>query len=196
MAVSQARTERRGRVLGDVVAASRVHDALLVIGYAGLVGLVAQIAIPLPFTPVPITGQTFGVLVGGMALGWRRAGLGMALYAVAGLAGLPWFSQAQGGLNTLQAPSFGYIIGFVAAGPVLGRLAQLGLDRHPAATLLAMAAGNVVIYAFGVAWLVLVVHLSLVTALALGVAPFLIGDAIKALLAAGLLPAVWKVARQ
>ena len=181
------------RVLADLVPAFAVRDAVLVVAYAVLVGLVAQIVIPLPFTPVPITGQTFGVLLGGMALGWRRALMGMALYLAVGLAGMPWFAGGAGGFNILHAPSFGYIVGFVVAAGIVGRLAELGADRNPLMTLGSMVAGNVVIYFFGVTWLMSTLQLSPGTAIALGLAPFLLGDAIKALLAAGLLPGAWKL---
>ena len=119
------------RVLGDALPGSLVRDLLLIAGYAGLVGILAQVVIPLPFTPVPITGQTFGVLLGGMALGWQRAGLGMALYIGAGLLGVPWFAQGHGGAAALHLPSFGYLIGFLAAGTLVGFLASRGMDRNP-----------------------------------------------------------------
>jgi biotin transport system substrate-specific component len=183
----------RPQVLADTLPASAVRDILLVVAYAGLVGLLAQVVILLPFTPVPITGQTFGVLLGGMALGWRRAAAGMALYVALGLVGLPWFASGAGGFAILRAPSFGYLIGFFVAALVLGRLAEMRFDRNPLLTLGAMIAGNVIIYLFGVSWLMAVIHVDLATGVALGLTPFLLGDAIKALLAAGLLPATWKV---
>jgi biotin transport system substrate-specific component len=185
----------RRRVLADLVPAFAVRDAILVVAYAGLVGLLAQIVIVLPFTPVPITGQTFGVLLGGMALGTRRTLLGMVLYLVAGLAGIPWFAQHSSGLDMLQAPSFGYLVGFVVAAAVLGRLAELGADRKPQTTLIAMVVGTGIIYFFGVTWLANSLHVTLATAIGLGLTPFLLGDAIKALLAAGLLPGAWKLVR-
>jgi biotin transporter BioY len=183
----------RRQVLADTLPASAIRDVLLVAGYAALVGLLAQVVIPLPFTPVPITGQTFGVLLGGMALGWRRAVAGMGLYLLLGLIGLPWFAGAVGGFGVLRAPSFGYLIGFVVAAVVLGRLAEMRFDRNPLLTLAAMIVGNAIIYLFGVSWLMATIHVDLATGLAFGLTPFLLGDAIKALLAAGLLPAAWKV---
>lgn len=182
----------RRQVLADTLPASAVRDILLVVAYAGLVGLLAQVVIPLPFTPVPITGQTFGVLLGGMALGWRRAAAGMAVYVALGLVGLPWFAGGEGGFAILRAPSFGYLIGFVIAAAVLGLLAEMRFDRNPFLTLGAMIAGNAIIYLFGVSWLMAVIHVDLATGVALGLTPFLLGDGIKALLAAGLLPATWK----
>jgi len=186
----------RRRVLADLIPAFAVRDAALVVGYALLVGLLAQLVINLPFTPVPITGQTFGVLIGGMALGARRALLGMLLYVAVGLAGVPWFADHSGGLRVLGAPTFGYLVGFVVAAAVLGVLAERGLDRKPQLTLLAMVAGTVLIYFFGVTWLWNSLQISIGTAIALGLTPFLIGDAIKVLLATVLLPGAWKLVRK
>jgi biotin transport system substrate-specific component len=183
----------RRRVLADLIPAFAVRDAILVAGYAVLVGLLAQLVVNLPFTPVPITGQTFGVLLGGMALGARRALIGMLLYVVVGLAGVPWFAGHTGGFGVLGAPSFGYLVGFVVAAAALGVLAERGLDRKLPLALLAMVAGTAIIYFFGVTWLWNSLHISYVTALKLGLLPFLIGDALKAVLAAGLLPGAWKL---
>jgi biotin transport system substrate-specific component len=168
-----------------------VRDVALVVAYAGLVGLTAQVTIRLPFTPVPITGQTFGVLVGAMTLGWRRGLAGMLLYLVVGIAGFPWFAGGSGGLAVLSAASFGYLLAFPLAAALVGRLAELRLDRTPWGTVAAMAAGNLVIYAGGLTWLVVALHLDPIRAILLGAVPFLLGDAIKILLAAGLLPGAW-----
>ena len=180
-------------MLADLVPAFAVRDVILVVGYAILVGLLAQLVIPLPFTPVPITGQTFGVLLGGMALGSRRALAGMVLYVIAGLVGVPWFAGGEHGFAIISLPSFGYLIGFVVAAAALGRLAEAGFDRKPQLTLLAMVAGTAIIYFFGVTWLWNTLHVNFSTAIAYGLTPFLLGDAIKALLAAGLLPGAWKL---
>ncbi|TAN32558.1 biotin transporter BioY [bacterium] len=193
MAVQPAVVRHPG-VLADLIPGTWVRDAALVAGYAALVGLSAQIVIRLPFTPVPITGQTFGVLLGAMVLGWRRGLLGMVVYTLVGLAGLPWFAGATGGANAIFLPSFGYIVGFIGAAAVIGRLAGLGLDRTPWGALGAMIAGNVVVYAAGATWLAFAIHVGPATALALGVTPFLLGDALKALIAAGLLPGIWMIA--
>jgi biotin transport system substrate-specific component len=182
----------RHYVLADAVPAFALRDIVLVVAYAALVGVLAQVVITLPFTPVPITGQTFGVLLGGMALGWRRALAGMAVYVALGLVGLPWFASGGGGFAVVRAPSFGYLIGFVVAAAVVGRLAEMRVDRNPVLTLGAMAAGTAIIYLFGVTWLMFAIHVDLAEGIALGLTPFLLGDAIKALLAAGLLPAAWK----
>ncbi|MGH7610536.1 MAG: biotin transporter BioY, partial [Candidatus Dormibacteria bacterium] len=170
-----------------------VRDVLLVIGYAALVGASAQLVIKLPFTPVPITGQTFAVLLGGMAVGTRRAVAGMLLYLAAGALGVPWFAQGQGGFSALSTPSFGYVIGFVFAAALLGWLAVHGWDRHPVSVVAALVAANAVIYLFGASWLSWRLHTGVGETLALGVTPFLLGDAIKAVLAAVLLPSAWRL---
>ena len=178
------------RTLGDVIPGGLVRSIALVIGGAVFVGLTAQVAIPLPFTPVPLTLQTFSVLLVGAALGSVRGACSMILYLLAGVAGVPWFANQQSGW---AFASFGYIVGFIAAAWLVGRLAERGADRRVVPTIGMMALGNVVIYVFGVAGLMLLADLPLSTALAKGVAPFLIGDVIKILLAAGLLPGTWKL---
>jgi biotin transport system substrate-specific component len=178
------------RTLGDVIPGGLVRSIALVIGGAVFVGLTAQVAIPLPFTPVPLTLQTFSVLLVGAALGSIRGAASMALYLLVGVAGVPWFANQQSGW---AFASFGYIVGFVAAAWLVGRLAERGADRRVVPTIGMMALGNVVIYVFGVAGLMLLADLPLSTALAKGVLPFLSGDVIKILLAAGLLPGTWKL---
>ncbi|MFI0450051.1 biotin transporter BioY [Actinomadura sp. 6N118] len=182
---------RRPIVLGDLLPGSLARDTALVAGSAAFVGLAAQIAVPLPGTPVPVTGQTFAVLLAGAALGWGRAALGMTLYLLAGIAGVPWFTDGASGagLHTL-----GYIIGFVLAAAVVGRLAERGGDRTPARTIGTMLLGTTIMYATGVPYLMASLGVGLGKAVDLGLTPFLIGDALKVLLAAGLLPGAWKLA--
>jgi biotin transporter BioY len=197
VSLSSSAISRPGRaVLADALPGERLRDLTLVVGYAACTGLAAQLAIPLPFTPVPLTGQTLAVLLGAAALGWQRAFLGMALYLAAGLAGVPWFSQWSGGADTLAAPSFGYLVGFLAAAALVGRLAAGGLDRTPPRVVLTMVAGNLVIYGFGLPWLLASLHVGLGRGLSLGVTPFLGGDALKIALAAGLLPGAWALVRR
>ena len=183
---------RPPRVLADLVPGALVRDVALVVGAAALTGLAAQVSIPLPFTPVPISLQTFTVLLSGAALGPIRGGLGMGLYLVAGVAGVPWFSEQRSGFDF---PSFGYIVGFVVAAILVGWLARRGLDRSVPGTIGIMVAGNLVIYAFGVSWLAVSLGVDLAEALELGAWPFLTGDALKIALAAGLLPAAWWLMR-
>jgi biotin transport system substrate-specific component len=178
------------RTLADVVPGGLVRSIALVIGGAIFVGLTAQVSIPLPFTPVPLTLQTFSVLLVGAALGSVRGVCSMALYLLAGVAGVPWFANQQSGWAFV---SFGYVLGFVAAAWLVGWLAERGADRRVVPTIGMMALGNLVIYVFGIAGLMVLADMSFVKALTLGVLPFLIGDAIKILLAAGLLPGTWKL---
>ena len=183
----------RPLVLGDLLPGALVRDAALVLGGAALVGLAAQVSVPLPGTPVPVTGQTFAVLLVGAALGWRRALPSMALYLLAGMAGRPWFAEHSSGTG---APSLGYIIGFLLAAPVVGALAARGGDRTPLRTVLTMALGTLLVYAVGVPYLAADLGISASRAVELGLRPFLAGDAHKVLLAAGLLPAAWRLTRR
>lgn len=185
------RPTNRTRVLADIIPGSRVRDVALVVGAAALTGLAAQISIPLPVTPVPLSLQTFTVLLSGAALGPIRGGLGMALYLVAGIAGVPWFSEQRSGLDF---PSFGYIVGFLLAAVLVGWLARRRLDRSIVGALGIMVGGNLVIYAIGVSWLANSLGVDFQSALELGAWPFLVGDALKIALAAGLLPAAWWLA--
>jgi biotin transport system substrate-specific component len=181
-------------VLADllpVLPAGRARDAVLVLGGAGLTGLAAQLSIPVHGSPVPVTGQTFGVLLVGAALGARRGAAAMALYLLAGLAGLPWFAGHTAG--SIHLATLGYLVGFVLAGALVGRLAEHGADRSPWRTALAMAAGNLVVYACGVPYLAHAAHLPAGAAVHYGLTVFLLGDTLKILLAAGLLPGAWKL---
>jgi biotin transport system substrate-specific component len=144
-------------------------------------------------SPVPFTLQTMAVLVTGAALGTMRGVLSMLLYALAGMAGVPWFASHGHGFG---GPSFGYIIGFVAAAAVVGFLAGRGADRSPLGTIGLMAVGSVVVYAFGATWLAVDLNVSAAKAFDLGVSPFLVTDAIKTLIAALAFPTAWRLARR
>ncbi len=178
------------RVLGDVIPGGIVRDIALVLGGSALTGVAAQVAIPLPFTPVPLTLQTFAVLLVGASLGTVRGVLSMGLYLVAGVVGVPWFANATSGAG---GASFGYVIGFVVAAALVGRLAERGATTGPLRTAAVMVVGNLAIYAVGVPWLMAVAHVGFATALALGVVPFLIGDLIKVAVAAGAFPSAWRL---
>jgi biotin transport system substrate-specific component len=182
---------QRPLVLADLLPGTLLRDAVLVVGAAGFVGLLAQISIHLSFTPVPITGQTLGVLLAGTALGWKRGTAAMVLYAVAGLIGLPWFAAHQSGY---VGASFGYIVGFVFCAALCGYLAERGADRSLLKSVPAMVAGEVVMYGIGVIWLAVDLHVGAGRAISLGLTPFLAADAIKAGIAALLLPGAWKLA--
>ena len=180
-------------VIADVFGRSAVRNAVLVMAGAAFVGVAAQVAVPLPFTPVPLTGQTFAVLLTAAALGMWRGVAAMSLYAVAGVAGVPWFAGAstafKGGALVV---SFGYVLGFVAAAALVGWLAQRGATRTAPRTAGLMVLGNAVIYTFGALWLAAALSVPLTNAISLGVTPFLIGDALKVALAAGLFPLAWR----
>lgn len=190
MSDTLALERRKPAVLVDLVPGSVLRDVCLVVGAACVVGVLAQISIHLSFTPVPITGQTFGVLLAGTALGWRRAAAALSLYAVGGVVGIPWFADHSSGY---VGASFGYIVGFFLCAVLCGYLAERGADRTIAKSVPAMVAGEVVIYGCGVGWLAVSLHVGVSDALSLGFVPFVIGDAIKASLAAAALPGAWKL---
>ncbi len=168
-----------------------LYDAALIVGGSIFIGLSAQAAIPLPFSPVPISGQTLSVLLVGALLGSRRGALAMLAYLCQGIAGLPVFAGGRFGLLHLLGPTGGYLFGCVAAAYITGLLAERGWDRRVGTTLLAMLLGNMAIYAFGLPWLAALVGYNHV--LALGLFPFILGDLVKLALAGALLPSGWKV---
>lgn len=183
-------------VLADLVPArvfrgARVRDAALVAGAAGFVGLAAQLSITVPGSPVPVTGQTFAVLLAGTALGAWRGLAAMALYLAAGAAGLPWFAEGTSGTGM---PTLGYVLGFVLAAPLAGALARRGADRGPLRTAGIMLLGNAVIYAVGLSYLAHDLGIGLDKAYEIGMKNYLLGDSLKIALAMGLLPAAWKLA--
>ncbi|MGH2711423.1 MAG: biotin transporter BioY [Actinomycetota bacterium] len=175
--------------------ANLVVNAILVIGGSLFIAALAQAAIKLPFTPVPITLQTFGVLLIGTAYGWRLAGVTIALYLAQIAVGLPFAAEGKSGLEILSiaTASGGYLWGFLAAGLLCGWLANRGWDRSIRSSISVMLLGTVVIYAFGVTWLMQAIDVPLLEAFEFGLYPFVIGDLLKLLLAAGLLPAAWKL---
>ncbi|WP_327252760.1 biotin transporter BioY [Streptomyces sp. NBC_01244] len=181
---------RPGAVLADLLPASRVRDIALVAGGAGLTGLAAQIAVHVDGLAAPITGQTFAALLVGTALGAGRGFLSLALYTLVGMAGVPWFA---GGSSGAGGATFGYVLGMLLASTVVGALARRGADRSVPRTAGAMVLGSAIIYAVGVPYLALSTGMSFGAAVAGGLTPFLIGDALKAALAMGLLPAAWKL---
>jgi biotin transport system substrate-specific component len=172
---------------------ARVRDITLVVAGALLIYLTARIAIPVPGSPIPITGQTFGVLLVGGALGFRRGLIGVALYVLLGVIGLPFFAEGKGGISVIWGARGGYLIGFVVAGALVGRLAELGWDRKLGGAVGAMLLGSAVIYAIGLPWLGVVVGTSPAETIAQGLTPFIFGDALKLVLAAVLFPVAWWV---
>jgi len=178
--------------LGERMGSRVRHVALIVLG-ALLIYLTARIAFPVPGSPVPVTGQTFGVLLVGGALGFRRGVASVALYVLIGLIGLPFFAEGKGGVNVILGASGGYIVGFVLAAAIVGRLAELGWDRRIIGAIGAMIIGEIAIYAVGVPWLMAVAHLDLANGIKQGLTPFIVGDALKLILAAAAFPVAWWV---
>ena len=181
-------TARPREVLADLLPASRVRDVALVLGGAALTGLAAQISVPVPGSPVPVTGQTFAALLVGTTLGASRGLTALVLYALAGLAGVPWFAGGTSGVSV----SFGYILGMMLASAVVGALARRGADRSVPRMAATMLLGEALIYAVGVPYLAYAAGMSASAAIAAGLTPFLLGDALKAALAMGVLPTAWK----
>lgn len=171
-----------------------VRNITLILFGSWLVALFARIEIPLPFSPVPITGQTFAVLLVGALLGSRRGAAAMLAYITQGAAGLPFFAGGASGFSILTGATAGYLAGFIVAAYVVGLLAERGMERSFKTSIVPFLVGSVIIYAFGVAWLSIVLN-SLPKALELGLLPFLIGDAIKLIIASVVLPAAWKFVR-
>lgn len=183
-------SSRPGAVLADLLPASRVRDVALVAGGAALMGVAAQIAVKVPGLIVPITGQTFAALLIGAALGPARSFLSMTLYTLVGMAGVPWFAHGTSGAG---GATFGYVLGMLLASTVVGALARRGADRSVPRTAATMVLGSAIVYAVGVPYLALATGMSFGAAVAGGMTPFLIGDAVKAALAMGLLPTTWKL---
>ena len=179
----------------DLTTPIRVAAVLFV---SALTATAAQISIPLPFTPVPFTLQPMVVLLGGAALGSRLGMASQVLYLAAGIAGLPVFAASavlpQGFLRLL-GPTGGYLLSYPFAAYLTGRLAERGLDRRYLTSVIAMTSGLAVVFAFGVSWLAFFAQpapLGLDAALRTGLYPFVPADIIKVLLAATILPAVWR----
>jgi len=170
--------------------------ALALVG-SWLVAGLAQLEIRLPFTPVPITGQTLGVLLVGASLGSWLGGVSLALYLAQGAIGLPFFSGGDSGVDLLRLSSVtgGYLWGFVLSAAIVGWLSERGWDRSVRSSIGAMFLGEVVIYLLAIPWLMSALGVPLGKALEVGLAPFVVGDTIKLLIAAGLLPLGWRIAR-
>ena len=192
--------QERGLTIGDFLVPIRVsermhtrarHIALILIGTA-LISLGAQVVFYVPGNPVPFTGQTFSVLLSAGALGFRRGVAASALYVLIGAIGLPVFAGGKHGLDIVLGASGGYLIGFVVASAIVGRLAELGWDRTILGAIGAMLFGSIAIYAVGVPWLAFVAFGGdLSTAYQKGMATFLLWDALKLALAAAAFPAAW-----
>ena len=164
------------------------------LGFALLTAVAAQISIPLGFTPVPITGQTFAVLLTGAVLGSRAGAASQFLYVGLGAVGLPFYAGGEGGWSAASGATAGYLVGFIVAAYVIGLLAENKQDRQFSTSMGAFLTGNLIIYVLGVAWLMYTFSWGMAEGVEKGMAPFLIGDTVKILLAAGLMPTAWKLA--
>jgi biotin transport system substrate-specific component len=168
-------------------------DVLLVCGGAGLIAASAQLSIKLPFTPVPITGQTFAVLLVGAGLGTLRGGAAALLYVLVGLVAPVYAPHTGYGWATVTGASGGYLVSYPFAAALTGWLAERRWDRRFSSSIGAMLTGNVVIYLFGLPWLAHVLHTNLEQTLQDGLYPFVPGDTFKLYLAAAALPGAWKL---
>ena len=171
-------------------------NVLLVLGGAGFVAIAAQVSIGLPFTPVPITGQTFAVVLVGASLGALLGLASLGLYLFVGALGAPVYADHESGWDILTGPTGGYIIGFVLAAVLTGLLAQRRWDRHFNSAVAAMLSGNVIIYLVGLPWLAVKIDAGLEGTLEAGLYPFVVGDLLKLYLAGALLSAAWALVRR
>ena len=182
----------RPTIIDRVVPKNLSADIAMVLSGTALTALAAQVTVPL--YPVPVTGQTFAVLLVGTVLGFSRGALSLALYVMLGAVGLPIFQDGASGFAF--GPTLGYLIGFIAAAALTGFMAERGLDKKWYQVALTFVAGSAVIYAFGLTWLSIFLGAvgapnDLISTMTAGLFPFLIGDALKAVAAAAILPAAW-----
>ena len=189
-------------VLSDVLLRPQLRsmriarEVTLITGFALLTAALAQVRIPLSFTPVPVTGQTLAVLLAGASLGAWRGASSQLLYWLLGMIGLPFYSNGTGGWSVATGPTMGYLVGFIVAAAVVGRLAEYRHDRHVLTSVAAMTMGSMIIYVCGATWLAIDLGIPLATgeqnAISLGVTPFLVGDIIKMCLAGLATASTWR----
>jgi biotin transport system substrate-specific component len=185
---------RRGLVLADALPGAWARDVALVCAGAGLTVLGAQISIHVPPSPVPVTGQTLAVVIAGASLGWKRGAASQLLYLLLGLL-LPVYADGAQGWDVIWGATGGYLVGFVVAAAMIGRLAELGADRRPAIAFAAFCAGQLAIFGIGVPWLQVSTGMAWSTAIHDGFTIFIVGGLIKALVAAAAVPAAWRGVR-
>jgi biotin transport system substrate-specific component len=171
----------------------RLRNVALVVTGAVLIFLTALVSVAIPGNPVPFTLQNLGILVVGGALGLRRGALAGGLYVALGMVGFPFFAEGQGGLDVMLGATGGYLVGFVLAAALVGRLAELGWDRRITGSIGATLLGTIVIYLVGVPWLAVTMGLSIGDAIATGLVPFVLPDIAKLVVAAVVFPAAWWV---
>ena len=190
-----AYSPRPAAVLADAIPGTWARDIALVIAGALLTVLGAQISIPIPPSPVPVTGQTLAVVIAGAALGSRRGAASQLLYVMLGLF-LPVYSDGASGIDVIWGATGGYLIGFIIAAGVIGRLAEMGADRKPLLAFAAFCAGQLIIFGIGVPWLKVATDQTWAWAIHNGFAIFIVGGIIKALIGAGVIPAAWRAVRK
>ena len=189
------RSEAATLRLAALPQAGLLTDIVLVAFGAGLIAGCAQFSIPLPFTPVPITGQTFAVLLVGASLGSLRGGSSALLYVLLGIVGAPVYATGAHGWAVITGASGGYLVSYPFVSALTGWLAERRWDRRFSSAVGAMLTGNVLIYLFGLPWLAAVLHTNLEKTLELGLYPFVAGDTLKLYLAAAALPTAWRIVR-
>jgi biotin transport system substrate-specific component len=191
----------RGLTIADFLVPVRVgervsprsRDLGLVLAGVALLILGSRISVPLPGNPVPFTLQTLAVLIVGGSLGLRRGVISVGLFVALGIVGLPVFAESRSGLQVILGSTGGYLIGFIVAGALVGRLAELGWDRHIGGSVGMNLLGSATIYLVGVPWLAVAAGMSAADAIRFGLVPFVVGDVVKLLVAAGAFPAAWWV---
>ena len=179
-------------MLADVVSRAPVHDAAVIVGGALLTALLAQVSLSVPGSPVPITGQSLGVILTAAALGPLRGSAALGLYLLLGAVGLPVYADGASGLSRLLGATGGFLVGFVPAAFLVGLAARHGLERRPWSAMAVFIGGQLLIFAVGVPWLVLSARLGVSKALDVGFLPFVPGGLIKAAIAAVLVPLAWR----
>jgi biotin transport system substrate-specific component len=188
--------QSRPLVLADLVPAVRARNVVLVTLGVLFTALLAQVSVPVPGSPVPITGQTLAVVLTAAALGPVRGVAVQVFYILAALVGLPFYSEASGGFEVVFGATGGYVIGFIPAAYLIGLAAKHGADRNPLKSIPLFIAGQAVIFAVGVPWLAVTAGLSASEALEAGFYPFILGGLVKAAIAAGVLGTAWKLTRR
>jgi biotin transport system substrate-specific component len=195
MSATPLALDSRRLVLADVVPAARFRDVVLVLAGAALTALLAQVSIPMPPSPVPITGQTLAVVLVGASLGSRRGAAALGLYVLAGMA-LPVYAEGKSGSSVLFGATGGYLVGFVLAAFAIGWIAERGGDRRVVSAVLAGLVGQLLVFGIGVPWLKVSAGMDWGTAIHDGFAIFIVGGIVKALIAGVALPSAWRLARR
>jgi biotin transport system substrate-specific component len=186
----------RPLVLADLVPAVRARNVVLVAMGVLFTALLAQVSVPVPGSPVPVTGQTLAVVLTAASLGPARGVAVQAVYILAALVGLPFYSEASGGWDVVVGATGGYVFGFIPAAFLIGLAARHGADRRFRTSVPLFVAGQAVVFAIGVPWLALATGMSAAQALDAGFYPFILGGLVKAAVAAAVLGGAWRVARR